>query len=143
MARIQPIRGYDIVVQLGDGASPEVFSATATINTSRGITFTQNTESNELIDVADQSKPATTVRTVTSTDTKIDGAGMVHAPDMATWIEWSLSGEARNIRIYLGADECYQGAFLPTSIQYQGERASCAEFSVTLEQADEVTKVAN
>lgn len=87
MPLINPVLGHQITVQVGNGASPEVFAHPVLINTSRGVKFTNATESDELVDTVDQSKPAVTVRRTRSTDATIDGSGMLHKDDTKTYID--------------------------------------------------------
>lgn len=133
MAYINPIMGHQLVVMLGNGASPEVFTAVNVINTSRSITFTVNTETEELVDLEDQSAPAQTVRSVKSSDCKIDGAGMASKEDVGEWIAFAQGGK-RNIKVTDGTNTI-TGPFILTSFQLGGERTKTVENTLTLEQA--------
>ena len=134
MALISTKRGFQIRVHIGDGESPEVFTASALINTSRGFTMTANAESAEIVDAADPSLPAETQRVVKSTDTKIDGSGIMHSTDVKTWMDWTLSGEAKNIKI-TGMGATLTGPYLLTSFSVSADNYTTAEVQVTLEQA--------
>lgn len=143
MATIQPIYGHQIVVKIGDGGNPETFAAPALINTSRGVNFSTSAETDELMDVADPSAPAITVRRIRANDTSIDGAGMVHKPDLEEWLEWATTGVAKNVEVSIGGEggPTVRGPFLLTSFQISGERVKTVEVQVTLEQADKVAVV--
>ena len=135
MAYINPVLGEKILVKIGDGATPtEAFAADNLINTSRGVTISTSTESDELIDLADQSAPAQTIRRVRTTDVKIDGAGMIHADDTFMWIEWATEGTIKNCQVtdgnWLGV-----GPFVLTSFQVSGDRLKSSTCQITLEQA--------
>jgi hypothetical protein len=138
MATIQPLLGAQLVIQIGNGATPEVFAAPTVINTTRGISFTTSTESDELIDLADQTAPAQMTRRVKSVDTKIDGAGMLHKPDAITWLQWAAKPTIKNVKVTDGI-WVITGPYILTSFQITGERVKSSECSMTLEQAGPVT----
>ena len=138
MAYIQPVLGAQLMIQVGNGATPEVFAASTLINTSRGISFTTATESDELIDLADQLAPAQMIRRVKSVDTKIDGAGMLHQPDAITWLQWASKGTVKNVKITDGT-WTVTGPYVLTSFNITGDRVKSSECSITLEQAGAVT----
>ncbi len=140
MAIINPVLGEQLLVQIGDGLSPEAYTAPNMINTSRGISFSTSTETDELIDLADQSAPAVTVRRVKSVDLKIDGAGMVHKADAITWLNWAKSGAVKNVKVTDGS-WTITGPFVLTSFQISGERRKSSECQITLESAGAFTIV--
>ena len=138
MATLVPVLGESLLVQIGDGASPEVFKAPNMINTTRGVSVSTSAETEELIDLANPSAPAQTVRYVKAVDVKIDGAGMVNKADAYEWMAWSLSGVPRNIKVTDGT-WVMTGPFLLSSYQVSGERRKSTENQITLEQAGPVT----
>ncbi|MBB4859466.1 hypothetical protein HNO88_002795 [Novosphingobium chloroacetimidivorans] len=142
MSYIIPVMGETILVKVGNGASPEVFSAPTLINTSRSISFSTSTETDQLIDLDDQSAPAQTVRRVTSTDCKIDGEGMINRGDVFEWLDWAQSGKIKNCQITDGT-VLVEGPFVLSSFQFGGERLKSATGQLTLEQAGavEVTEI--
>jgi hypothetical protein len=142
MARIDPLFGQQLVIQVGNGAQPEVFTMPSLINSSRGLSISTAVESDELIDLADQSAPAEMVRRVKSTDIKVDGAGMVHKPDVIKYLQWAKSGLPRNVKVTDGT-WTLTGPMVLTSFQISGERLKSAESQMTLEQAGEMTLVPN
>lgn len=138
MAIINPVLGEQLLVQIGDGSSPEKYTAPNLINTTRGISLSTSTETEELIDLADQSAPATTVRYVKSVDLKIDGAGMVHKSDVLTWLNWAKSGAVKNAKVTDGT-WTITGAFVLTDFKISGERRKASECQITLEAAGAFT----
>lgn len=138
MSYIKPVLGETILVKLGDGSSPEVFTAPNLINTSRGVSFNTSTESDELLDLENQSAPAQTIRRVRSVDCKIDGEGMLHSEDVAEWLAFAQSGEIRNVQIVISGI-VVEGPFVLTSFQISGDRLKSSTCQLTLEQAGAVT----
>lgn len=138
MATITPLVGGQILVQVGNGASPEVFSHPALINTSRGFTITNATESDEIPDATDPLAVATTIRRTRASDTKIDGAGLVDTASVAEYMAWAASGEARNCKVQIGSTTV-TAKYILTSFQVSGERVKASECQLTLEQASKPT----
>lgn len=139
MPNITPVIGYQMTVAIGNGATPtEAFAHPVLINTSRGIKFTANTESDELVDTANQALPATTVRRVSATDSTIDGAGMVHAADVKTYLDWMAGGLPKNVKVTMG-NATVTGSYILTSFSVTAERMKTAEVQITLEQAGAYT----
>ena len=138
MTTISPVIGHEVLVQVGNGAEPEVFARPALINTSRSLSVTTNTESDELVDIDDQSLPAETVRRVRSNDVKIDGAGMVHSSSVKEYLDWAMSGEAKNVKVDFG-NAVLTGPFILTQFEIGGDRAKTTEAQITLEQAGACT----
>jgi hypothetical protein len=77
MADVGIIEGEKLLIQIGDGGGPEVFSHPCLINTSRGIAFTTNVTETEVRDCVTPSAPAKIVRKAKSIDFTITGAGKV------------------------------------------------------------------
>lgn len=135
MASISTKRGHQISVALGNGAVPEVYTVSALINTTRGLTLTTNLNAAEVCDAADQSKPAATQRFAQSTDSKIDGSGQMHSTDVKTWMDWWALGTSKSIKI-TGMGATLTGPYFLSSFSVTAEREGVAEVSVTLEQGD-------
>lgn len=135
MATIVPLKGENIAITLGNGATPtEVFAAPAILNGQRSYTFTVNTESDELVDPADLSAPAVTSRTAKSIDYKIDGEGMVAKADLATWLAWMSTGAVKNVKTTDGTNTI-TCPMICTQFQVTGEIKKCSTAQITLEAA--------
>lgn len=109
-----------LIVQLGDGADPEVFGFTCGAN-SFGITLTNNLGEETVLDCDDPlDVPAVIIRHLESQDTGVNIAGMVTTEAWPTWRAWSDGGTEKNIRILLDEPAANNGgywtlpAFLPT-----------------------------
>lgn len=138
MTQITPVIGHEVEILVGDGGDPETFAHPALVNTSRSISFTNNTESDELIDIDDQSAAAEVVRRTRSADVSISGAGMVHSSSVKEYADWALTGEAKNVKVNFG-NAVVSGPFILTQFEIGGERAKTTEAQITLEQAGACT----
>lgn len=137
MSYIVPVLGAQILIQIGDGATPEVFAHSNVVNTTRGVTLSTEVEADDLVDLADQSAPAAKFRRVKSKDVKIDGAGMMSAGDTFEWIERWNSGKPFTVKVtdgnWLGI-----GKFILTNFQMSADRTKPGENQLTLEQAEPI-----
>lgn len=142
MAFIQPVLGHQILIQIGDGGSPETFAHSNVVNTTRGVTLTLEAETDDLVDLADQSAPAGKFRRAKSKDVKIDGAGMMSADDTFEWIERADKGDPFNIKVTDG-NWTGVGKVLCTNFQLSADRTKPGENQLTLEQAEPFTWTKN
>lgn len=138
MAILQPVLGEYIEIQLGNGASPEVFAHDIIINDSRSLSLTTNVEADELPDTADLSAPGQMVRRVRSLDLKVDGSGKLAKDSAYEWLERMIAGEIVNVKItQVGAEGwTITVPMVITSFQITGQRVKVAEASLTLEMAN-------
>lgn len=97
MARINPVKGETIVIQVGDGNTPvEAFTVQALINESTTLDMDADVETEELVDLADLSVPGLKTTTVTSVSLVLNGEGTVHKANQKYWMDWMKSGAAKN-----------------------------------------------
>lgn len=145
MATVKTINGSQLLVQIGDGASPsETFTHDCLINTSRGIAFSADTNEFVVPDCLDPDAPAWKELTKDGLSAQITGAGVVHTSSIESWFDWFTSANTKNIRVKVnvaGADGggYWQGAFHLTAFEVSGDRKAKAEVSVTLVSSGPVT----
>lgn len=137
MADVQIKAGEQLLVKIGDGGTPEVFTHPCLINTTRGIKFTTNTTDTEVADCADQSKPAKIVRKAKSVDFSVDGAGKVDAPSVQAFLDWWQSGLPKNVviqQVGTGAEGGFTGtgAMILKDFDLKGERGGYQDFTCQL-----------
>ena len=100
-----------LIVQLGDGADPEVFAHTCGANTF-GITLTNNLGENVVLDCDEPlDVPAVIVRHLESQDTSVTIAGMVTVEAWPVWRQWADMGDEKNIKIVLDEPTADNGGF--------------------------------
>ena len=93
------IEGEKLLVKVGDGAVPEVFTHPCLINTTRGVNFTSNDTTTEVADCDNPQNPSKVVRKIRSIDFAVSGAGKLHKTDALAYINWWNSGIAKNVQI--------------------------------------------
>ena len=148
MSLVNVAAGELLVIQLGNGATPEVFAASATINTSRAIDFSTAVSTTEVPDAANPTLPAATVRAAKALDSKITGAGVADATSILAWAQWWATGGAKNIKAVLnltGAQGGFtvSGSYFLTAFNLTGVAREKSTFTATLEQQTTPTITAN
>lgn len=143
MAQVSYTRGVRLVLKLGDGASPEVFTALCSINAQRGLTFNAQTNDEVIPDCADPDAIAWVAREKQSLSVEFTGAGMSHKNDVAKLWAWFESELPKNCQIILDDDTAanditFEGAFHLSSFELNGERGNKVQFSMTCASDGEV-----
>lgn len=85
-------------VLVGDGASPEVFTAPCGFNT-RSLNRTKELSEIDIPDCDDEDSPAWVGREVKSLDWNVSGEGVLALEAVPTWEEFYDSTVSRNVRI--------------------------------------------
>lgn len=134
---VDTVSGDEILVQIGDGADPEVFAHDCMINGSRAYTRTASTKDQRIPNCTDPSKPDKTVRSVDSTDSTISGDGLLHGSSTLAWL--NRVGKVVNCRVRKAGAFQVAGPYILTEFSITGTAREYATASVTLVQADEPT----
>lgn len=124
-----------IYIKIGDGASPEVFTHDCTINSARGIQFQSNGQDVIVPDCADPEAPAWRTHYKTGLSATITGSGKADVGSVDVFDDWFRADTAKNIKIYLGTDGYWSGAFKLTDLQWSGDPTSGqpVEFTCTMQ----------
>jgi predicted secreted protein len=133
MAAISTIRGSQLLIKVGNGASPEVFSHPCLINTARGIQFQSNNNKIITPDCDNPDDPAWTEVVKDGLSATITGAGTLDTASVAAYDTWYVSPLSKNVQVWLGAVGHWPGAFLLTQWGITGDRGNKAQVSLTLE----------
>lgn len=129
MAQIKVTRWSQLVLKVGNGATPEVFTPLCTINAARGINFNANTTEDSIPDCDDLQKLQWLIREKVSLSVDVTGAGKVHKKDVKTLVNWWQSPETQNCIVVLDdADPDnviqFQGAYHLTTFSMAGDPGS-------------------
>ena len=134
---VSTVSGESILVQIGDGADPEVFAHDCLINGSRSLNMTANVTEQTIPNCTDPSKPDKTVRRVDSTDSTISGDGKLHSSSTLAWL--NRVGQTVNVRARQAGVWQVAGAYILSEFSITGNAREYATASVTLVQADAPT----
>jgi predicted secreted protein len=139
---ISTIRGTQLLIKVGDAASPEVFAHPCLINAKRGFKLAVSSNKIVVPDCDNPDDPAwqEVIKDVLSAS--IDGAGKLDTADVADYHAWLVSKDPKNIQIWLGTVGHWAGAFHLTSFEVSGDRGALAEVSLALESEGVVTYTA-
>lgn len=111
MAPVPSVTGSKLLVKIGDGASPEVFTADCLINTSRGVKFTSDTNQTIMPDCDNPDDPAWKSVTKDGLTATITGAGMLYTASVSDWYDWFNSDDAKNIQFALNVPLAKGGGY--------------------------------
>src|SRR5690606_26518363 len=128
MTMAQPITGKfsELVISIGDGANPEVFTPICGM-TSKGIQRSATTQSTSVPDCADEDAPAWEEKAVDTLSITVSGMGVWAADNHETMLDWFYSGASRNIKVRhvkakVGDTEYEEGPALLTALNNTVDR---------------------
>jgi len=131
MTQASTLKFSQFLVQLGNGAAPEVFASPCGLN-SRSFNRTAATNETNVPDCDDPDAPSWLERDVVSLSAAISGAGVVADEDFDDWNSWLESGLTKNVKITLGA-RVWIGPYKCTRLNVTGNRGSRTTFDVSLD----------
>lgn len=113
MAKPTTLPFSELLILIGDGASPEVFAAPCGL-TSKGFDLTASSNGIEVPDCDDPDAPAWTERVVKALSGSVSGSGIMAKESFALWRDWALSGLPGNVRVKLDHAGLgyYSGSFI-------------------------------
>ena len=138
MADAQELSGRQLLIKIGNGATPEVFAPMCLVNTDRGVQWGSDATRGVTPNCENPEKPAWQWSEVDGLMGTITGAGTLHLPNVPTMDAWFRSGESKNVQVWLGAHGHWPGAFKLTAWEVTGARNGKAQASLTLESDGEV-----
>lgn len=137
---VDKLVGHEVEVRIGDGGQPEVFAHSLLINAARSVDFSVSTEDTELPDLDDLSALSQMTREAKSTDVSISGSGIVHKASVGEYLEWTQTGEAKNVEVRL-ATKLMTGRFILSQFKVGGDLKAATECEITLVQAGAISVV--
>src|SRR5215211_9165742 len=100
MAQPVTINSSKLLIQLGDGGSPELFLPPCGLTT-KGITFTKATNDIAVPDCDDPDLVPNIERGVVSLSATISGSGVLAMEAKDTWLAWKDDTNSRNVRVVI------------------------------------------
>lgn len=145
---LKSARGVKLVLKVGDGATPEVFTAKCSINTQRGIKFSSTTNEFPEIDCADPEAVAWVLREKTNLSAAVNGAGTLNTPDVQDFFDWLTSPDSKNCQVIVDVPSTdggviFSGGFHLTDFEITGDRGTKMECTITLASDGAITSAAN
>lgn len=136
----QPVkyaRGVQLLVMVGDGGSPEVFTAFCTVNAQRTLVGDAKTNDFIIPDCADPMALAWLAREKISVEYQVTGAGILNTPDVQAFSDWLADPLSHNCQIVVNVDQAdggviFAGPFHLTHFELTGNRGTKMEATLTL-----------
>lgn len=141
MAQPTTARFGAMVISIGDGASPETFTAPCGF-TSKSLTLSKNLQEINLPDCDDPDAAAWVGRDVQSMTATVSGEGVLAEESLVTWKEFFESTASKNVRIKIttsGGYIQYDGAMHLESLAHSAEQGGRVTLNVTLQSDGEMT----
>lgn len=139
MAQATTLRFSQFLISLGDGATPEVFSAPCGLNSRE---FNRSAASNDtnVPDCDDPDAASWLERDTVSLSSSLSGSGVVAAEDFSVWNTWFESGATKNVKIEMTGDASltWIGPYKLTALNVTGNRGSRVTFTASMESDGEV-----
>ncbi|MBD3847108.1 phage tail protein [Bosea sp. SSUT16] len=140
MARPTTIRESKLLIKLGDGNTPETFSAPCGITTK---SFNRSAEVNEfnVRDCADPDKPAWVERVKRALSSEITGSGLLARESLDVYEAALASDDPVNVQVvldYAVGPRTYQGAYLVTALNIGAPEDELVNVEITLQSSGPV-----
>lgn len=142
MAQPTVIVGTKLLILVGDGATPEVFSQPCGLIT-RVFNLSASTSSTLIPDCDDPEAPAWEAKDVNALSAQITGAGVLAVEAYAFWRNWFMNAVSKNVQINFDAPGMgyYAGSFIMSKFQNTGTRGQKITVDVTMDNDGAVTWV--
>lgn len=146
MAKPRTLSFGNFKVYLGDGASPEVFTAPCGF-TQKSLTINAQSSSTNVPDCDDPEAVAWEEKAVSVLSAQVQGSGVMAMASLATWRDWALSGQHQKVRVEFadtGANGggYYEGFAILTTLGHAttlGSDGNKVQLQVTLDSDGEWT----
>jgi hypothetical protein len=133
MAQPTVIAGTKLLILVGDGASPEVFSQPCGLTT-RNFDLAASTNSTLIPDCDDPEAPAWEAKDVNALSATISGSGVMAIEAFPTWKNWFMNAQSKNIQIKLDdpALGYWAGSFIMSAAKFSGVRGQKVNIDCTM-----------
>lgn len=141
MARPTTLRGSLMLIEIGDGATPEVFVAPCALQT-RGFNRTWTLNETPVADCDDPDAAVWLERAKASAQATISGSGTLAKEDLPVYEAFFESQDPRNVRItldYPADPEQWIGLFFLTTLTYTGNIGELVQVELEFQSHGEVT----
>jgi len=132
MAQPTTIRGSQLLIKIGDGASPETFAHPCLINTERGIQFQSQGSDVVVPDCDNPEDPAWLEHVKDGLSATVTGAGTLNTTDIDEFDAWFRSAEPKNIQVWVAALGHWAFEAHLTEFQITGTRSEKAQCNISL-----------
>lgn len=150
MARnnLQKTEGHQFVIELGDGATPEVFTRVGLVNTNLSASFTQNLSEESVPNLDNFDDPYDIIRSIISRDFSVEGAGKIDARYIDLILDLHVgdrAGQLVNAKFKMTGPNGFTltGPFAMQNFGIDGPYKEVATCQMSWQKAGELTYVKN
>lgn len=142
MAKPTTISAAKLLILLGDGGTPENFTAPCGLTT-KGFELAASSNNVTVPDCDNPDAPAWVQRVVRDLSSKVSGSGVMAVESFSAWNTWFMSGADKNLRIKLDNDllGSYTGAYILSNLKLTATIGNKVQVDVTMDSDSEVTFV--
>lgn len=130
----------ELLIELGNGATPEVFSAPCGL-TSKGFNGTASTSDTTVPDCDDPDAPAWAERAVTTLSRDISGSGILATESLQIWDDWFSSGLDKNVQITFG-NFVWTGPYILSNFSVQADLGSKIKVTIAMTSDGQIVRTA-
>lgn len=109
---VKTLAGEKCLIQIGNGATPELFTHPCMINGDRAFTMSADVTEINVIDCDDPTAPGFKEIYKDGMKIEVTGAGVLHTPDLKSWVLWSWVDVAKNVRIKFDVAGALGGGYI-------------------------------
>lgn len=142
MARPTTLRGTKLLIKLGNGASPETFTAPCALVT-KSLSRSAGLNEFNLEDCDNPDAPIWTERVKGALTGSVSGSGTLAKESLDAYEDFFAAVESRNVQVTLdfsGDPRTYQGAFHLATLNITGEQDGLVQVEIEL-QSDGVIEI--
>lgn len=136
MAEPDHFTGSELLIQVGDGMSPETFAHPCLINAERAFGVNVTSEESVVPDCDDPTAPAWVSRDADSISVDITGQGIMDAASTDEYFQWAVTGAKKNIRVVVASgspnQRTYGGRAMLETFEISGTRKGKSNASVSI-----------
>lgn len=142
MAQPTVLTGTKLLILVGNGAGPEVFSQPCGLTT-RTFDLAASTNTTLIPDCDEPDAPAWEAKDVNALSATVSGSGVMAVESFDIWNDWFMGATAKNLQIKLDSAALghWAGSFILTSLKYGGQRGQKVTVDITLVNDGAVTWV--
>lgn len=143
MAAVNYTRGVKLLLKVGDGASPEVFTALCSVNAERGFSITAATNEANIPDCEAPDQLSWLAREKVSLSADFTGGGMTNKSDVKRMMDWASDEDSKNCQVILDDDApgnviTFEGPFHLTQFDLTGNRGEKVTSTISLASDGEI-----
>lgn len=137
MTAATTLKYSEFKILLGDGSSPEVFTAICGL-TSKGFNYTTDTSSTNVPDCTDEDLPSFSEKDIIAFSAQLSGSGVATRQSLGMMQEWITSGERKNVTVSfaeapVGDPEIYTGPAVLSSLNVTANKGERVNVDITID----------